>query len=251
MTGIWMVMIAIIVIPSACYSQTFFESDIGDAPEFPGEGYATVSNGITYNRIVGNALAGVDSWLITVTNASTFFIEDVTPSDTAAFVWDVDGNPLFSNDDTTSFFEFFGFGFGHGGNHAGTLIGMPAVLQDGDQIVLTVGGFGGDPQDDTGKPIFLPDGEDYEALCGPDPNARPFFWYPGNGDIYEIELTGAVFGSSVLVGDVNQDGLVNLLDVNPFVDRITTGKFQAEADINGDGVVNLLDVEPFVALLTG
>lgn len=55
----------------------------------------------------------------------------------------------------------------------------------------------------------------------------------------------------VLVGDVNQDGLVNLLDVAPFVDRISTGTYQPEADINQDGLVNLLDVEPFVALLSG
>ncbi len=248
---ICMMVIATLVLTTASYSQTFFESDIGDAPEFPGEGYATVSNGITYDRIVGESFSGIDSWLITVTNASTFFIEDITPSDTAAFVWDLDGNPLFSNDDTASFLFVRGFGFGHGGNHPGNLIGMPAVLQDGDQIVLSVGGFGGDPQDDTGEPIFLPDGEDYRALCGPDPSARPFFWYPGNGWFYEIEMTGAVFGSSLLVGDVNLDGVVNLLDVDPFVNLLTTGDFQAEADINQDGEINLLDVDPFVALLSG
>lgn len=55
----------------------------------------------------------------------------------------------------------------------------------------------------------------------------------------------------VLLGDVNGDGQVNLLDVAPFVELVSSGGFQAEADINGDGVVNLLDVGPFVALLTG
>ena len=58
-------------------------------------------------------------------------------------------------------------------------------------------------------------------------------------------------GAKVLIGDVNMDGMVNLLDVAPFVDLISTGTFQAEADINGDGVVNLLDVGPFVDLLAG
>ena len=53
-----------------------------------------------------------------------------------------------------------------------------------------------------------------------------------------------------LLGDVNGDGLVNLLDVSPFVAAIVNGSFIAEADINGDGVVNLLDVAPFVDLLT-
>jgi hypothetical protein len=61
----------------------------------------------------------------------------------------------------------------------------------------------------------------------------------------------AFMGSELLLGDVNRDGLVNLLDVQPFVDLLTSGGFQAEADINQDGVVNLLDVDPMVALLTG
>ena len=55
---------------------------------------------------------------------------------------------------------------------------------------------------------------------------------------------------SVLVGDVNGDGQVDLLDVAPFIEAITSGTFVAEADINGDGSVDLLDVGPFVDLLT-
>ena len=54
-----------------------------------------------------------------------------------------------------------------------------------------------------------------------------------------------------MVGDVNCDGSVDLLDVGPFVDTITNGVFNAKADVNGDGEVNLLDVGPFVDLLSG
>ena len=54
-----------------------------------------------------------------------------------------------------------------------------------------------------------------------------------------------------LLGDVNQDGAVNLLDVEPFVELLSNNEFQVEADINGDGFVNLLDVGPFVDLLGG
>ena len=57
--------------------------------------------------------------------------------------------------------------------------------------------------------------------------------------------------ADVLLGDVNLDGIVSLLDVAPFVDRISTSTFQAEADCNEDGFVNLLDVDPFVLILTG
>ena len=56
---------------------------------------------------------------------------------------------------------------------------------------------------------------------------------------------------SVLLGDVNLDGIVNLLDVQPFVLLLSVGPFQPEADINKDGLVNLLDVAGFVGLLAG
>ena len=54
-----------------------------------------------------------------------------------------------------------------------------------------------------------------------------------------------------VAGDVNCDGVVDLLDVSPFVQLLSTGGFSEKADINGDGTVDLLDVSPFVALLSG
>ena len=54
-----------------------------------------------------------------------------------------------------------------------------------------------------------------------------------------------------LLGDVNLDGNVSLLDIGPFVERVVSGEFQAEADTNQDGVVDLLDIAPFVDILTG
>ena len=70
----------------------------------------------------------------------------------------------------------------------------------------------------------------------------------GGEIVDDIQVWG---GSSVLLGDVNLDGNVNLLDVDPFVEVVTSGKFQAEADTNEDGMVNLLDVDPFIALVGG
>ena len=54
-----------------------------------------------------------------------------------------------------------------------------------------------------------------------------------------------------VLGDVNQDGVVNLLDVSGFVDLLSNGQFQLEGDINGDGAVNLLDVNSFIDLISG
>ena len=65
------------------------------------------------------------------------------------------------------------------------------------------------------------------------------------------KLIVTVEDDMIMIGDVNMDGAVNLLDIGPFVDLISTNTFQAEADINGDGAVNLLDVGPFVDILAG
>ena len=54
-----------------------------------------------------------------------------------------------------------------------------------------------------------------------------------------------------LLGDLNLDGNVNLLDVDSFVAAVSTGVFQCEADTNEDGQINLLDVDSFIAILSG
>jgi hypothetical protein len=66
--------------------------------------------------------------------------------------------------------------------------------------------------------------------------------------IDNVRFTG---GSDVLLGDVNFDGEVNGLDVDPFVDVLLNGPYQQEADMNLDAEVNGLDVDPFVAAVVG
>ena len=57
--------------------------------------------------------------------------------------------------------------------------------------------------------------------------------------------------SDVLLGDVNCDGAINLLDVGPFIDLVSTNEYSDKADMNQDGSVNLLDVTPFIDVLSG
>ena len=52
-------------------------------------------------------------------------------------------------------------------------------------------------------------------------------------------------------GDLNYDGVVDLLDVTGFVEAISSGRCRYEADINLDRMTSLLDVHPFVELLVG
>lgn len=74
---------------------------------------------------------------------------------------------------------------------------------------------------------------------------------------YALVVSGV---TRLSIGDLNCDGSVNFLDINPFVLALTNPAGYAAAfpqcdisqgDINGDGVTNFADINPFVRLLTG
>lgn len=69
---------------------------------------------------------------------------------------------------------------------------------------------------------------------------------PGNPSLMLSALEQAL-----LLGDVNTDGVIDGLDIDPFVTLLTGGGFQGEADLNSDGIVDALDIDPFVGLLSG
>lgn len=86
----------------------------------------------------------------------------------------------------------------------------------------------------------------FDLVCSSD----TFPTFGGDG-IYFDSFGGRTFSAAtVLLGDVNLDGVVDLLDVAPFVQLISDGGFSVEADINGDGIVDLLDIGPFVDILS-
>jgi hypothetical protein len=243
----------------------------GDAGSFPdAEGTFQMSDGTAvFDRIVGDNGGsqagdnGFDAYLITVTNSEVFFLEDNSGSvsDTKAFVYDMDGNALMANDDdpSGSGTNDFSFGFGDLETHPGEIVGSPADLMDGDMIVLVIGSFGDFASGNLGGTVFLNDGKVFTALTGPTGEVHEMFVQSGAGPpgAYDVALTGArLAGEKPVVcdfefGDVNQDGVVSLLDVTAFVDLLSAGEFQCEADINMDGFVTLLDVDFFVELLSG
>ena len=63
-------------------------------------------------------------------------------------------------------------------------------------------------------------------------------------------ISVALPATTVLLGDVNLDGIVNFLDISPFIQRLSNQVLQAEADVNQDGVVSFLDISPFIMILT-
>ena len=73
---------------------------------------------------------------------------------------------------------------------------------------------------------------------------------PNNGiDISNVSIIFEGVGT-FLLGDINQDGLVNFLDISPFIAVLSASTFQAEADCNLDGVVNFLYISPWIDILT-
>ena len=56
--------------------------------------------------------------------------------------------------------------------------------------------------------------------------------------------------SSVL-GDVNGDGIVNILDIVNAVNIVLLGSYQVEADLNSDGVNNILDIILIINIIQG
>ncbi len=56
---------------------------------------------------------------------------------------------------------------------------------------------------------------------------------------------------TVIKGDVNRDGGVTFLDINPFIGVLSSGGSQAEADCDCNGEVDFLDIQAFINLLSG
>ena len=151
--------------------------------------------------------------------------------------------------DTTNYFADFYDAVG-GVNGTGNLLGT-IVLADGSIS-------NGDPgwnEDNwsrytTSNQITFPDALSVTITYGAGTGGNGNDNYSDNVTVSVNESKGG--GScSFAVGDVSQDGFVDLLDVSPFVTILTAGDFQCEADIDENGVVDLLDVSPFVDLLTG
>ena len=60
-----------------------------------------------------------------------------------------------------------------------------------------------------------------------------------------VKLEGDILG----VGDVNEDGEVNITDVNVVVDAILADKHEAICDVNCDDEVNIADVNAIIMMV--
>ena len=62
--------------------------------------------------------------------------------------------------------------------------------------------------------------------------------------------TPGVFESPFLLGDINQDGVVDFDDISPLISILASQRYQAEADIDGNGFLDFDDISPFITLLS-
>ena len=146
----------------------------------------------------------------------------------------------------------------------------PSLSPDGLALFFSSNGHGGygdadifvsyreDKESDWGDPVNL----------GPEINTAGFEWQPSvSADSRTFLFTrspdyesyeGDIWRAAIipgLSGDMNFDGNVNGLDVDPFVEVLHNGTddnaTRVTADMNSDGEVNGLDVDPFVAAVVG
>ena len=112
---------------------------------------------------------------------------------------------------------------------------------------------------DSGAPTFLIDSNNELLLLGansfrfdgvaPSTFQSTGVTYTGNlvSEINTILSDNAI--EPVLLGDCNLDGVVDFLDISPFIAILAMNEFLEEADINEDEVVDFLDIAPFINIL--
>lgn len=81
--------------------------------------------------------------------------------------------------------------------------------------------------------------------------AGPGIFFDPPPAIPVLNVTATTGGGGTLKGDVNLDGNVTFLDINPFISLLTTNGYSAEADCDCDGDLDFLDIQPFIDFLSG
>ena len=69
----------------------------------------------------------------------------------------------------------------------------------------------------------------------------------GQVRVYVTEMTEV--SSQTLVGDVDEDGNVNITDVTALIDMLLSDNTKPSGDVNGDGSINITDVTDLIDIL--
>ena len=109
----------------------------------------------------------------------------------------------------------------------------------------------GDPQTNDGTNFT--DYQDWTGLLTENvaPPRISSFGEDAEGNLYILNYSPTAgdnlirIDSVFVLGDVNCDGVLDFLDVQPFATAIFQSEYLPKGDINGDGSLDLLDVRPF------
>ena len=197
-------------------------------------------------RLEGNAVAlGLpdfqDAYFIFVNDPENFrartVMPEIQPFDTQLFLFGAaDALGLLANDDGPMNAPF-------------SLLlpvaddGTAAVTQPG-LYLLAISGVPSRPVSDSGLIFVFDEPDEISSPDGPG-GAQPLIGWTGPGQIgnYVIEFESVSFPGCA--GDVNADGVVNLVDLNIVLEFF--GTFSISGDANNDGGVNLEDVNVVLA----
>ena len=182
----------------------------------------------------------------------------------------VDGSVLYTFEGDSSV-DAFGLGELMGGSVSG------AGDVNGDGFAdLIVGSPGADPNGQNsgrarvfsgadGSVIYTLDGDSSDGFFGDTFGTSVSGAGDVNGDGVADFVVGALRGGAngggyvrlfvsqitepFILGDCNQDGVVDFADIPAFIEILITDSYLLEADVNPDDVVNTEDIDPFIAIL--
>ena len=69
-----------------------------------------------------------------------------------------------------------------------------------------------------------------------------------------IQIENAIFDFAeetdfTIIGDINSDGIINILDVVQVVNLILINEYDDSGDLNEDGIINILDIVQLVNII--
>ena len=70
----------------------------------------------------------------------------------------------------------------------------------------------------------------------------------GNETIESMEQCIS-FEDDIMLGDINEDGILNILDIVTIIQLVLVDDFNPNADMNEDGILNILDIVTLIQVV--
>ncbi len=95
------------------------------------------------------------------------------------------------------------------------------------------------------NPMECWDGQWYEIII----DCPEWFGVPCEDGLYVPPTEGECCSECVLLGDINNDSIVNVLDAIEVVDMVLNGEYNPIVDMNDDQVINILDIIDIIYII--